>query len=207
MKLVIIGSGLHARQILDVAEICGFNFIGFIDDFNKDQTMGGIEIIPNILKETVDLKFIIGVGESYYRRQILKKLNIPLCNIIHPNAIISHNTKLGVGNFISAGVILNNSVKIGNNNIINTSSIIEHNVTIGDFCNINPNVTICGSSQISDNVSIGASATIIEKLNIGKNSIIGANSLVLSDTESYTLNYGNPSKKIRIIKDNQKIFK
>lgn len=205
MKLIIIGYGMHALQVLDVSKLCGYEFIGFIDDYNKEKTLGGTEILPKFLNS--DIYFFVGIGESLYRRNVLNKNNLKLCNIIHPNSIISKNIKIGNGNYIGPSVVINNDVTIGDNNILNTSSIIEHNVVIGNFCNINPNVTICGSCFIEDNVNIGASTTIIQKKRIGKNSVLGAGSLVLKDIKSYTLNYGTPTKEINKIEDNYIIFK
>ena len=36
MTLVIVGAGGHGREVLDVVDACGLDFVGFIDDGRPD---------------------------------------------------------------------------------------------------------------------------------------------------------------------------
>lgn len=208
MKIVIIGSGKHAHQVLDILKSCDYEFLGFVDEFDKNNCLGGFDIIEDIIKQHTDVKFFIGIGESKYRRESYSRIskNALYCNIIHPSSIISKNSYLGIGNLISPNVVINNNCKIGDFCILNTSAIIEHDCNVGSFANINPRATICGSCSIGNSTTIGAGSTIIENKKIGNNSVIGAGSIIVNNIEDNTLNYGVPSKKIKKINDDFIIY-
>ena len=113
------------------------------------------------------------------------------------------------------------SIRIGNKSYINTGTVlysgnginIGNNVLIGPNCSLTPvnhefnekSVPICkqgfkkskGGIIIEDDVWIGANVVILDGTIIRKGSIIGANSLVNSEIEEYSINYGTPCKIVR----------
>lgn len=60
---------------------------------------------------------------------------------------------------------------------------------------------------IDDDVWIGAGTIILKGVHIGKGSVIGAGSVVTKDTEPYSVNAGNPCRKIRMRFTEEEIIK
>lgn len=114
----------------------------------------------------------------------------------------------------------NGSIFIGNNCFINSCIVlysgngilIGNNVLIGPNCSITPvnhefkdkNKAIIEQGfkeskdgiVIEDDCWIGSNVVILDGFIIRKGAIIGANSLVNSEIEAYSINYGTPCKKV-----------
>ena len=184
-KILLIGAGQHARVILyNIKEQNKYDVIGILDanldKAKENKTFEGIPIL-NINYNEVDLrklkieigvsKFFIAFGNMKYRKKVwemFKQAGWDSVNIIHPNAVISKDAKLGEGIlivedhvYIASGVILSGGVKIGENTLLDDGVI----VTLGKT--------------------------------VGKNSLIGAGAVVTKNIEDNVVVYGNPAKVIR----------
>jgi sugar O-acyltransferase (sialic acid O-acetyltransferase NeuD family) len=204
--LIIIGSGGHARVVIDTAEQSGFNILGIIDINykNNDEKIIGYEVIGNFTALSKFLpnktSVIIALGDSQLRSKFFYdclKQGYNLPSIIHPTAIISKHVKIGKSVFINAGVIINSEVDIGDNSIINTGAIIDHECNIGKHCHIGPGVKVAGRVHIGEHTFVGLGSTIIDKITIGDNVMIGAGSVIIRDIESDSTVVGIPGKRIK----------
>jgi sugar O-acyltransferase (sialic acid O-acetyltransferase NeuD family) len=204
--LIIIGSGGHARVVIDTAEQSGFNILGIIDINykNNDEKIIGYNIIGNFTALSKFLpnktSIIIALGDSKLRSKFFyncleQGYNLP--SIIHPTSIISKHVKIGKSVFINAGVIINSEVDIGDNSIINTGAIIDHECNIGKHCHIGPGVKVAGRVRIGEHTFVGIGSTIIDKITIGNNVMIGAGSVIIRDIESDSTVVGIPGKRIK----------
>lgn len=86
---------------------------------------------------------------------------------------------------ISSNVSIDALVQIGHNSIIKKNSVITSGSLVG------------GSVTINEGSWIAPNSTIKERVKLAKNTYIGYASNVLKDTVENSLNYGNPSKKIK----------
>ena len=60
---------------------------------------------------------------------------------------------------------------------------------------------------LDEGVFVGANSTIFQYLNIENWSVVGAGSIVLKKIKKNTLNIGSPTKTIKKINKNYKVFK
>lgn len=211
-KIVIFGSGFHAKAILfEVLQLKKFNCIGFVD-FNR----GLGELIVNInnkIYKTLDpkilknfkIKGVVGIGDNFYRKQTVKfvEKNYPkVCwqTIISKNSAVSTNVKVGEGSVIISGCVINNSTIIGKHCIVNTSCSIDHDNCLADYVSLSPRITTGGNVSIGLNSFIGISSTIKNNIKIEKNIIIGAFSYVNKNCSSNKIYYGNPARFIKKLK-------
>lgn len=112
------------------------------------------------------------------------------------------------------------NVYIGKDSFINSGSVIfsGNGITIGESVLIAPNCTLVpanhafsvrnqtirhqgffpskGGILIEDDVWIGANTTILDGAILRKGCVIGADSLVREEVEAYSINSGNPLRKI-----------
>ena len=209
-KVMIIGASGHARVCLEILEAQGRVVMGFYDDDVSlvGTTLHGYQILGNILDIIPALandnnEFIVAIGNNFDRKNIVNLLKNnchrnPI-NAIHPSAIISERTHIGVGNFIAAGVIINTGTTLGDYIIVNTGATIDHDNKIYDFAQISPGCNLAGNVTVEEGVFIGTGAIIIPGKRIGSHAIIGAGAVVTDDIPPYCTAVGVPA---RVIKQN-----
>lgn len=210
-KVVIIGGGGHARNLIDIlSKTSGLQLVG-ITDIRKDMeetfegdipVLGTDLILPELIKKGVHYTIIgVGsVGNPQKRIELFKhaqSIGFKFINAIHSWTWISSKVTLGVGNAIMPGVVINPNVIIGNNTIINTGVIIEHDCRIEDNIHIGPGAKIGGGVMIRKDTHVGIGSTIIQGINIGENVIIGAGSVVIKDVPDNITVVGVPAKILR----------
>jgi sugar O-acyltransferase (sialic acid O-acetyltransferase NeuD family) len=209
-KILIFGSGGHAKVVIDIIEKQdNYSIAGFVDTVRiKNTIVMGYSVLgdESTLKEIV-LRYkiyggVIAIGDNSIRSNVNEKIinilpGFEFVNCVHPKSTIGKDVKFGKGNVVMAGAIINASSIIKNHCIINTRSNIEHDCMMSSFSSIAPNATIGGNVQVGDYSAIGIGANVFNNVTIGKNCIIGGGSLVCSDTIENSIYYGSPSKFVR----------
>ena len=142
-----------------------------------------------------------------------------------PKLILNKRAKLVVKNrtiicrFSEMTIAEDSTLLIGENCYIGKNCNIRArgNITVGANTQIAQNVTIVSGQYnhskkdvlikkqgfqsspviIGENVWIGANVVIMPGVIIGEGAIIGAGSIVTKNIEPYTVNYGNPCRKIK----------
>lgn len=196
-NLLVIGTGGHARPVVDIAQLMGFNVLGCIDiNFSGNSenilgvpVIGGMEELakhnPN------EISAFIAIGDNKQRAAIrakLHQLKFKLTTLIHPSVIKANDLIIGSGSLICAGAILNPKVEIGECCILNTGVIIDHETKIDNCTHIAPGVKIAGRAKIGQSVFVGIGSVIIDKIVVGNNAVIGAGSIILDHvTENTTV--------------------
>ena len=195
-SIYIYGAGGHGLVVADIAALCGYDDITFIDD--GDNKYLSFEAIKN----NKDIPVAFGIGDNKTRKKLFNnvmKSGFKVVSLIHPSAIISSSVIIDIGTVVMPNVVVNTNSKIGCGVILNTSSIIEHENIVENFVHISPNVALAGEVIIKENTHIGIGTSVIQKLTIGINCIIGAGSVVVKNIENNKLCFGNPCKVIKEI--------
>lgn len=193
-KIFIYGASGHGKVIADIAQVCGYTHIVFVDD-GKDKYLN-FEEIQNELETDI----IVAIGDNLVRKRVLEKIEKfgfqPIV-LIHPSAIISPSVSIGLGTVIMPNVVVNADAKIGKGVIINSGSIIEHECSIEEYVHISPSVALAGNVSIGKCSHMGIHSTAIQNVSIGDNVIVGAGSVVLKHVENNLIVVGNPAKFLR----------
>ena len=212
-KVILIGSGQHCNVIIYNIQEQGMYKIACIAEIDKTKCNRCINDIPIEPFENFSIEamrrieckygtknFIIAFGSMRYRKSVFDFLCdngwIPI-NVIHPNAIVSNNAKIGKGVLIEAGCLVTPSPIIGNNVVINTGSQVNHDNVIGDHVYIASGVVLSGGVSIGNNSLIDDGVIITLGRHVGDNCIVGAGAVVTKDIENNVIAYGNPCKVIR----------
>lgn len=201
-QLIIFGCGGHARSVIDIALLIGWDDIIIIDEKgNEGEVIFGFPIYSSISEnELKNNNFFVAIGDNYRREKIThlyQSANMQLINIISPHAYISKSALLKKGVFIGNFAHIGPSVSIGDNVIINTHSIIEHECCIGSNTHVAIGAQIAGRVTIGDYCMVGAGASIRDNITIGNNVIIGAGAVVVNDINLAGTYVGNPVRKIK----------
>jgi UDP-N-acetylbacillosamine N-acetyltransferase len=207
--LLIFGAGGHAKVVADLAQKCGREIVGFIDDVDSKRAgekffggkiLGGMDAINRVRDSHTYLEVIVAVGECKARVRIasaLQKIGLPLATLLHPAAVSAADVKIGNGTVVVAGAILNAGSTIGDNVIINTGASVDHDCSIGNGIHIGPGARLGGNVAIGDESWIGIGAIIKDRVSIGASCVIGAGALVLKNVPDNTVAYGSPATAAR----------
>ena len=206
-RAIILGTGGHCRVVLSILLEVGLHHVlNIIElaELRDGETIMGIPVSATAStldsfrgQSTVDV--FLAIGNNVLRREWwhkVKELELPLPNLISPNATVNRFAKLGGGNVVCEKAFIGPECKIGNNNLINTGAIVEHEVQIGSHCHLSSSSTVAGRSCIYDNCFIGAGATVIDTMTIASGTTLGAGAVLISDIEQSNGVYvGIPARK------------
>lgn len=194
-KLVVIGSGGHARSVIDSALDCGrYDVIGVLSSDESDWVpYRGVECIGadfdafGVYAQGCHVAALgIGFmgGSTQLRENLCKKyasIGYSFPPIIDPSAVVSTGSTIGEGAFIGKRAVLNAKSHVGSFSIINSTSLVEHDCSVGAFTHVAVGAVLCGGVHVGRGVLVGANATVIQGLEIHDCAIVGAASLVLRD--------------------------
>ena len=207
MKYIIVGGGAQAKYVIDILVNCyNREVVGILDIENNVKYHGSRIDKVQVLGYYKDLienynpnEFSVilchsdnKIKETIYNE--LKKLGYRFPNVIHPNAYISKNAKLGEGNIINSYVSIMPFAKICNCVVIHSNSVIEHDCEIEDFVNIAPSVALAGYVKVGKRSYIFTNATVLPGVKIGRDVKVGAGSVVIEDIPDNKVVKGVPAK-------------
>jgi sugar O-acyltransferase (sialic acid O-acetyltransferase NeuD family) len=204
-KVIILGAGNFAEEVLDVAQESGFADIAcFVEGIDRNQCGKKIAGIPVIWIDDVanfdnSHALLCGIG-SPKRKILIEQVlahGLDFINVVHPTVRLSSTVRMGKDVFISVGSILAAGCSVGDHVIINRAAVIGHNVRIDDFTTISPGANIGGRSSIGEGSYIGMGSIILDGIKVGPGSIIGAGAVVTKDVPENVQVMGIPAKIIK----------
>lgn len=208
-KIVLIGCGQHARVVLyNLREQGKYEVACFLDsdktrigEYYEGYLIAGTydDDLKKIEKRYQTNKFFIAFGNMQTRKKVYEKLvnaGWEAVNIIHPNAVVSPQAKLGKGVLIECGCLITPNPIIGDNVVINTGSQVNHDNVVGNHVYIASGVILSGGVVIHDNTLLDDGVVVTIGSNIVENCIIGAGSVVTKDITDSGVYVGVPAKKI-----------
>lgn len=203
-KVVIIGTGGHAKVIADIVLASGDKIIGFIDD-NKEigsDFIGYKVIDENEIIGDKELLFIVAIGNSHVRENVVKRLEgkekINWYTAIHPSATVSNlDTEIGCGTAIMANAVVNPGSVIGKHCILNTSSVVEHDNHISDYVHVSVGTRLAGTVSVGKYTWLGIGTVVSNNVTICDDCLVGAGSVVVKDITENGTYVGVPARRIK----------
>lgn len=202
MKISLIGSGGHARAVIN---LLSNNQISLNQIYDNSYHPEKEELIANYLLggKIKDIpkndKIVIALGDNTKREFYFKEYfnQIYKKSIIHSSALIEQDCKIGDANLFFAKILVNCNSQIGNNNILNTACVIEHECRIGNNNHISVGAILCGRVQLGNNCFVGAGSIIKDNISIVDNVTLGAGTVVVKNITEKGTYIGVPAKKIK----------
>lgn len=211
-KIVILGAGGHARDVLDIFEACNeraprYDVLGFVVDtryakvgqlVNDRPILGDFEWLQ---KHVGEVRLVAAVGNTDLRLRLVNQacaLGGQLADpVVHPSAVLARRVTMGAGTVVGAGVTITSLVRLGRNVHVNNGCSLAHDVVVGDHATLSPGARISGNVSIGEGAYIGTGCSIIEKITVGPWSIIGAGSAVVRDIPADVTAVGCPARVIK----------
>jgi len=216
-KLVMLGSGGHARVLQQTLEDVGFELHGYVAPRDVDSRLApneeGVEVEwlgydANLLEFDRDEFLLInGIGSAgslHVRQSVFEKFTeagFSFLQIVADTAIVSDSANLLEGVQVLSGAIVGVDAFIDEDTIVNTGAIVEHDAVIGRSCHISVGAKLAGEVAVGQGSHIGIGATIIQGIQIGENCIIGAGAVVIRDVPDNHMAVGVPAQNRPIEKN------
>lgn len=183
MRILLIGAGGHARNILELLAAAEHAVIGYVDPNACswiDRPHWQYESEADSLPE--DVGVALGIGgvkpeELKRRDELLQRFRdrgraAPV--LIHPLAIVSKSAVIGEGAQIMAGAVLQANCRIGQSAIVNTGAIVEHDAAIADGVHVAPGSIALGAANVGAYSMIGAGAVILPGATVPESTLVKA---------------------------------
>lgn len=207
-RLVILGAGGFGREVLGlIRDIGAFDVVGFLDQdpsllsatVDGCAVLGNDEALAELVRRSVNCAYV-ALAEPRARKRAFDaccRLGLDLPTLVHPNAYLSPQARLGRGSVLYPGCVVMPGCVIGDGVLINAGVTIGHDATIADFCNLNPGVRLAGRVTLRGGVFVGMGACLRERITVAEYAVIGAGSVVLTDVSPHATCYGVPAREQR----------
>ena len=201
-KLAIMGASGHGKVLADLAELNGWQNIVFYDDSKpKGSHIEHWKVVGNYSELLKDLNtvdgVILGIGNNDTRLSLHKHLrekSAPLVSLVHPSAVVSPYSELGLGCVVMANAVISSFVKIEDACIINTASSIDHECYLADGVHISPGVNVAGGVIVGKRSWLGIGCSVKQQVLIGKDVTVGAGAAVVNDIPDEQTVVGVPAR-------------
>lgn len=189
--LLLIGSGGHARSLIDVVESSSrwhvLGLVGLPEQVGEEvlgyPILGCDQDLSSLRQMCVHALLAVGqIGLSTQRQRLeanLKRLAFALPAVISDRAHVSRHAQLGLGTSVGHGVIVNAGTRIGDCCILNSNALIEHDAVVGDYCHISTGALVNGGVKIGEGSFIGSGAVLREGIDLPPQTVISAGKRVM----------------------------
>lgn len=192
-RIVLIGAGLGATQVIDILEQgAEQRAVGIVDDSAErwgDDVLG-VPVIGGsdrlgALHEQGELDaVIIAISTSVPARTRLREFcqirGIPLANAIDTSARIGRGVVMGTGNVVCAFCHFGVEASVGDNNFFSAYNSFEHHNALGSDISTGPACVTSGLVTIGDRVRMGTGIFIQPHVELGDGVQVASGAIVLS---------------------------
>ena len=194
-QIIIMGASGHGKVVADIARLCGYDSIRFLDDDQEKICCGRYPVAGRCRQwDCFDGEIIVAVGNPDVRRHMQQRVDARrLATLIHPDAVVGEDVAIGRGSVVMAGAVINPGTKTGTGCIVNTSASLDHDCRIGDFVHISAGAHAAGNVTVGDGTWIGAGAVVSNDIAICGGCMIGAGAVVVADIHERGIYAGVPA--------------
>lgn len=192
-RLVIIGAGLGATQVLDILRHDEQQqAVAVVDDdphrlgelIGGVPVLGGLDRALELLAQGALDAAIISISSSVPARTRLRErceqAGLPLANAIDPTTRIATDVQLGSGNVICANCHFGVGTVVGENNFISAYNSFDHHSELGSDISTGPGCMTSGLVRIGDRCRLGTGIFIEPKVVLGPGVQVASGSVIVA---------------------------
>jgi len=197
-RILILGAGGHARAVADLAEVCAFTLVGFIDRAAGPGVIGGDADVAALARAGRMDGAVVGVGNTALTRRaelfaLLRHAGVPAPTLVHPRAVVSPSCRIGAGTVVFPAT-LGAHVTVGDNAVIYSGAVAEHECRIGDHAYLSPGVILSGTVTVERGAFVGTGAVLLPGVVVGAGAVVAAGAVVTADVREGDTVIGVPAR-------------
>lgn len=211
-RIVVVGAGGFGRETLDVLDAAiavgaPFELAGVVDSGPREidlerlaaRRLRYLGVEAHWFPEAVgDERFIVAIGSPIVRASVSERFLAqgfqPATAVIHPDAVIGSQSRIGRGVVITAGVQVSTNVQIGDHVHLNPACVLGHDATLHDFVSVNPGAIVSGNVIVHRQVLLGAGSVVLAGVSVGESATVGAAACVTKDVLPGSTVVGVPAR-------------
>ena len=210
-KIVIFGTGEIAQLAKYYFDMDSeFEVVAFCVDkeYIYEESFEGLPLIDfNVIEKLYPSnKYKMFIALSYSKMNSIrekkyldsKSKGYELVSYVSSRCSYLSQYKCGDNCFILEDNTIQPFVKIGSNVTLWSGNHIGHHSELKDHLFISSHVVISGHCLVGPNAFVGVNSTVGHNVKVSKGTLIGAGSIIVKDTEEYSVYV--PSKSIKIDK-------
>jgi sugar O-acyltransferase (sialic acid O-acetyltransferase NeuD family) len=202
-SVVVLGSGVYAEEVADLAAQAGVRVAGFVENWDRDRASGELRGLPvTWIDDAAALArehpAICGLGTT--RRsgfvEQAAAAGFSFATLVHPAAVISPSAVLGEGTIAGPCAVVAAHARIGTHGILNRGALVGHHTVVGDYVTASPAVNVGGCGTIGDRAYLGMGCTVLDRRSVGAGALVGAGAVVTRDVAEATKVMGVPARVV-----------
>jgi sugar O-acyltransferase (sialic acid O-acetyltransferase NeuD family) len=204
-KLIVVGGGGFAKEVIWLARDCGYDVVGVLDD-NADmhgKSVLNAPVVGSVMdwNKYSECEFIVAIGSPRTRKLVIDKMctngKPDFATLIHPSVIMSDSVLFGEGCIVCAGMTFTVEISIGSHSIFNLNGTVGHECDIGSFVTVAPMAAISGNVVLDDFVEVGTGASLRQGVSLQRGSMLGMGAVLTKNIPEFTIFAGNPAKPLK----------
>lgn len=181
-KILVYGSQEFGQVVRDLVEVCGEEFVGYIDDVYEGKEVLGpfAQIQQRFPPADYAVALAIGYKNLGVRAQLAQRVTengYELVTLIHPRAYVRHLQGVAAGCLVMAGAVVDVGATLEELVVVWPGVVVNHDSRIGANTFLSPNATICGFVQVGAGCFIGAGAVVVDHVRVPDGSFVKAGAL------------------------------
>ena len=203
-RLVIVGTGDHARVIAELARAAGYEVAGFVgpDPTHEPSlaTLGDLEDDLDWAVAHTGDPFVVAIGANDVRRGAFERcvaLGLVPERLVHPSAVLLGGAVVEGGAQVCALAMIGVDARVGTDAIVNSMASVDHDVVLGAHAFVGPGARLAGRVEVGDAAHVGIGAVIREGTIIGAGALIAAGAVVVADVPAATRVAGVPARQMK----------
>jgi sugar O-acyltransferase (sialic acid O-acetyltransferase NeuD family) len=191
-RLVLIGAGLGATQVLDIlAHDKDRQAVAIVDDdpgrfgqaVNGVPVVGGVDRALALFSESALDDAVIAISTSVPARTRLRErceqAGLQLANVIDPSVRICSDVRIGSGNIVCAHCHFGVGTTVGDNNFISAFNSFDHHNELGSDISTGPGCMTSGLVKIADRCRLGTGIFVEPHVTIGAGAQIASGAVIV----------------------------
>jgi len=202
--IVIVGTGDHARVILDLLAALGRVPLGVVEPSDaawRGRSVGGWEVIGNLDEDdewsNPGPAFAVALGSNERRSEAFRRcleLGCEPVALVHPSAILLGGAVVEPGAQVCAGAVVGVSTTVRGNAIVNTAASLDHDNEIAAHVFVAFGACLAGHVSVGEGAYVGIGAAVIQGVTIGSWAVVAAGAVVVGDVGPSTRVAGIPAR-------------
>ena len=202
--LLILGTGVFAEEVADLALAAGREVAGFVEGRDRSRCAEGLNGLPiywidDVARLAPGCDAVCAVGSSARSGFIEqgRAAGLTFAILAHPSSTVFASASLAQGVILGAGVVIGAGTRVGAHAILNRGCLIGHHVRIGDYATLAPGCNVGGLASIGSGCQVGMGAIVIDRVIVGDGASVGAGALVTRDVAIGMRVVGSPARAVR----------